>query len=117
MDKRSLDSLIYLVAQNTLRRNAAGWKRNFQYAIFVLEFAGPLVSKRGFDPQYVSVFDGYAASTRNLLDMSKFNFNTKFGKDKKPTKSTRDAEYAAGRNFDTQRNAKKTQRVRATKLI
>ena len=31
--------------------------------------------------------------------------------------STRDAEYAAGRNFDTQRNAKETQRVRATKAL
>ena len=75
-----------LVAQNTLRRNAAGWKRNFQYAMFVLEFAGPVVSKRGFDPQYASVFDRYAASTRSLLDMFRFNFNTKFGKDKKPIK-------------------------------
>ena len=62
-----------LVAQNTLRRNAAGWKRNFQYAIFVLEFAGPLVSKRGFDPQYASVFDRYAASTRSLLGMFRFS--------------------------------------------
>ena len=78
--------IITLVAQNTLRRNAAGGKRNFQYAVFVLEFAGPLVSKRGFDPQYASVFDRYAASTRNLLDMLRFNFNTKFGKDKKPIK-------------------------------
>ena len=57
-----------------------------QYTIFVLEFAGPLVSKRGFDPQYVSVFDRYAASTCNLLDMFRFSFNTKFGKDKKPIK-------------------------------
>ena len=77
---------VALLAQNTLRRNAAGWKRNFQYAIFVLEFAGPLVSKRGFDPQYASVFDRYAASTRSLLEMFRFNFNTKFGKDKKPIK-------------------------------
>ena len=74
------------MAQNTLCRNAAGWKRNFQYAIFVVEFAGPLVSKRGFDPQYASVFDRYAASTRNLLGMFRYNFNTKFGKDKKPIK-------------------------------
>ena len=50
----------------------------------MLEFAGPLVSKRGFDPQYASVFDRYAASTRNLLDMFRFNFNSKFGKDEKP---------------------------------
>ena len=71
-----------LVAQNALRRNAAGWKRNFQHAIFVLELAGPLVSKRGFDPQNASVFDRYAASTRSLLDMFRFSFNTKFGKDK-----------------------------------
>ena len=35
----------------------------------MLEFAGPLVSKRGFDPQYASVFDRYAASTRSLLDI------------------------------------------------
>ena len=75
-----------LVAQNTLRRNAAGWKRDFQYAIFALEFAGRLVSKRGFDLQYASVFDRYAASTRNLLGMFRFNFNTKIGKDKKPIK-------------------------------
>ena len=82
----------------------------------MLEFAGPLVSKRGFDPQYASVFDRYAASTRSLLDMFRFSFDTKFGKDKKPIKIlTRDAEYAAGRNFDKQRNAKETQRVRATK--
>ena len=101
-----------LVAQNTLRRNAAAWKRNFQYAIFVLEFAGPLVSKRGFDPQYASVFDRYAASTLSLLDMFRFSFNTKFGKDKKPIKiRPANAEYAAGRNSDTQRNAKETQRV------
>ena len=52
----------------------------------MLEFAGPLVSKRGFDPQYASVFDRYAASTRNLLGMFRFNFNTKFGKDKKSIK-------------------------------
>ena len=57
---------------------------DFQYAIFVLKFAGPLVSKRGFDPQYASVFDRCAASTRSLLDMFRFSFNTKFGKDKKP---------------------------------
>ena len=49
--------------------------------------------------------------------MFRFSVNTKFGKDKKPIKnSTRDAEYAAGRNFVTQRNAKETQRVRATKV-
>ena len=59
---------------------------NFQYAIFVLEFAGPLVSKRGFHPQYVSIFDRCAASTRSLLDMFRFSFDTKFGKDKKPIK-------------------------------
>ena len=53
----------------------------------MLEFAGPLVSKRGFDPQYASVFDRYAASTRSLLGMFRFNFNTKFGKDKKPIKN------------------------------
>ena len=82
----------------------------------MLEFTGPLLSKRRFNPQYASVFDRYAASTRNLLDMFRFNFSTKFGKDKKTYKnSTRDAEYAAGRNFDPQRNAKETQRVRATK--
>ena len=104
-----------LVAQNTLRRNAVGWKRNFQYAIFVLEFAGPLVSKRGFDPQDASVFDRYAASIRSLLGMFRFSFKTKFGKEKNLKTSTRDAEYAAGRYFDAQRNAKETQRVRATK--
>ena len=39
----------------------------------MLEFAGPLVSKRGFDPQYASVFDRYAASTRSLLGMFRFS--------------------------------------------
>ena len=78
--------VLSLVAQNTLRRNAAGWKRDFQYAIFALEFPGPLVSKRGFDPQYAGVFDRYAASTRSLLGMFRFSFNTKSGKDKKPIK-------------------------------
>ena len=52
----------------------------------MLEFAGPLVSKRGFDPQYAGVFDRYAASTRSPLDMFRFSFNTKFGKDKNPIK-------------------------------
>ena len=52
----------------------------------MLEFAGPLVSKRGFDLQDASVFDRYAASTRSLLGMFRFSFNTKFGKDKKPIK-------------------------------
>ena len=60
----------------------SGLKTQFQYPICVLEFAGPLVSKRGFDPQYASVFDRYAASTRSLLDMFRFSFNIKFGKDK-----------------------------------
>ena len=61
------------MAQNTLCKNATGWKRNFQYAIFVLEFVNPFVSNRGFDPQYVNVFDRYATSTRNLLGMPRFN--------------------------------------------
>ena len=52
----------------------------------MLEFAGPLVSIRGFDPQYASVFDRYAASTRSLLRMFRFNFNTMSGKDNKPIK-------------------------------
>ena len=33
-----------------------------------------------------SIFDRYAASTRRLLDMFRFNFYTKSGKDKKPIK-------------------------------
>ena len=64
----------------------SGLKTQFSIRIFVLEFARPLVSKRGFDPQYASVFDRYAASTRSLLDMVRFSFNTKFGKDKSPIK-------------------------------
>ena len=39
----------------------------------MLEFAGPLVSKRGLDPQDASVFDRYAASTRSLLGMFRFS--------------------------------------------
>ena len=85
-NQKPVGDRLCLVAQNTLRRNATGWKRDFQYAIFVLEFAGPLVSKRGFDRQYASVFDRYAASTRSLLGMFKFSFNTKCGKDQKPMK-------------------------------
>ena len=62
----------------------------------MLEFAGPLVSKRGFDPQYASVFDRYAASTRSLLDMFiRFSFNTKFGNKIRPaTQNTQRVEIS-----------------------
>ena len=86
MSIKFLSAILGLSGPKYASQKRSGLKTRFQYAIFVLKFAGPLVSNCGFDPQYASVFDRYAASTRNLLGMFRFSFNTKFGKDKKPIK-------------------------------
>ena len=53
----------------------------------MLEFGGPARFETRIRPAICySVFDRYAASTRSLLGMFRFSFNTKLGKDKEPIK-------------------------------